>query len=445
MERKPKQASPPEVGDQPRPGWVTEIRTYKVITPLFGGGEETQKADSITTVRASEVRGHLRFWWRATRGGNFKGNLQAMKQREEEIWGSAAEKGKQGPSNVVLNLVTKKKGSKFQAVNHKGEKIGNPGHPSSIDGYVAFPLRDAQNPIVLEKVEFNLEISYKQFIETEGANKLDIKQDIEDSIWAWETFGGIGARTRRGFGAIQLTHINDKEQTKPNGVQVIKNIENKLAAYKNHSLDWPAGVPHLSRKFGLKFLEQQNGIDAWRYNTKKLRDFRQSFRSLKNKQPRGRTQWPEPDSIRVLLHNAGKYTYQIHIPTDNVIGKFPRAKFGLPIQFEFPDKSKRDPDTTKLQGVKLPGSENRFIDRLASPLILRSLECSDGALCIGLVLDYKPVANEENYTPPGGLVLSGKDYGNFQVFSDLNSSEAEKIPPLNGKTDILQAFLDYLK
>ena len=46
-------------------------------------------------------------------------------------------------------------------------------------------------------------------------------------------------------------------------------------------------------------------------------------------------------------------------------------------------------------------------------------------------------------------MLTGKDYGDFPVKSDLNELEAKDIKPLNlsGKPnlDVLQAFLDYLE
>jgi CRISPR-associated protein Cmr1 len=77
---------------------IRQVRRYKLITPLFGGGVEPHQADPVTIVRGTEVRGHLRFWWRATRGGQFNGSLKEMRRREEEIWGSAAAKDKPGPS-----------------------------------------------------------------------------------------------------------------------------------------------------------------------------------------------------------------------------------------------------------------------------------------------------------------------------------------------------------
>ena len=65
-------------------------RKYELITPLFGGGVEAGKNDNITPISGKVIRGHLRFWWRATRGGQFNGDLEAMKAREAEIWGAAS-------------------------------------------------------------------------------------------------------------------------------------------------------------------------------------------------------------------------------------------------------------------------------------------------------------------------------------------------------------------
>ena len=59
------------------------LHTYdiEVITPLFGGGVEAGVNDPITLIRPSSIRGHLRFWWRATRGAAFS-TAAEMRQRE---------------------------------------------------------------------------------------------------------------------------------------------------------------------------------------------------------------------------------------------------------------------------------------------------------------------------------------------------------------------------
>ena len=46
---------------------ITQTRSYKLITPLFGGGVEAGKNDENIPVNGKCIRGQLRFWWRATR------------------------------------------------------------------------------------------------------------------------------------------------------------------------------------------------------------------------------------------------------------------------------------------------------------------------------------------------------------------------------------------
>ena len=161
----------------------------------------------------------------------------------------------------------------------------------------------------------------------------------------------------------------------------------------------------------------------------------------------GRSFWPEPDEIRRL---TGDWYKPKHNPIHPVQEKFPRAKFGLPVIFAFKreDVAAGDPKQTTLQGKKL--SDGKYLDRLASPLILRPIACSDGAVGLATILKWDPVDTKERYTPPGGLWLTSEDYSDFQVESDLKPAEAGNIEPLKNlgakpETDVLQAFLDYLK
>ncbi len=55
--RKPPEIEVPPVAPQDNQKYIKEVRRYKVITPLFGGGVEPGTADPITIVRATEVRG----------------------------------------------------------------------------------------------------------------------------------------------------------------------------------------------------------------------------------------------------------------------------------------------------------------------------------------------------------------------------------------------------
>lgn len=419
--------APPPVQKKEKDGWVRQTRKYEVITPLYGGGEETQKPDSVTVVRATEVRGHLRFWWRATRGGAFGGDLKKMRDAEEKIWGSSGETDKPGPSKIAIAVVEWKQGRPVKELDTNRGKV-EIGEPQSRWSYVAFPLRKepGRKPAgsVIPDVSFALEIKYPE----------ELRGDVDVALWAWETFGGIGARTRRGFGALQLTHINGDEVPQPASTAVEKAIRSQLEKHIPKGYSWPKGVAYLSSQSRLRSIVKTNIESAWEFMFSKLKSFRQMRYPDRNDRNFGRSKWPEPDAIRRL---PGMTSADKHRSPRSLVDRFPRAKFGLPIIFKFKDDEIGDPVPTTLQGLNN--------DRLSSPLILKPIACRDGAVGIAAILEWEPIQDtDERHTPPGGLILKGAR-DDPRVESDLAEGDADQIPPLEGNPDVLQAFLDFLK
>ena len=424
--RKQPQNPPPEVKTK-KTGFVRQVRTYRLITPLYGGGAKPQQPDEVTVVRASEIRGLLRFWWRATRGGQFEGSLEKMRAMEEAIWGSAAGKGK-GPSPISLTVRIINRGHEIRQVivrTRRGEKRANIGDPSSPYGYVAFPLRDNKGS-VWGGVEFELHITLRTASVKVDDREFNLQEEIEAALWAWETFGGVGARTRRGFGALQLTKVDGKPVTEPTVEKIRQSIHKGLSqeGYIKGS-QWPDGVPHLHPTMMWVITAQRNDADkAWKDLFGALKKFRQARYPDKNNRPYGRSKWPEPDAIRRI---TGTYSPG-HVPQHSVTNKFPRGRFGLPIIFQFKDEEKGDPPKTILEGSKH--------DRFASRLILRPLACRDGAVGLACVL-------EGPKDPPDGYVLKQQSNGRILAHADveLTPDEAQVIEPLNGEPDVLKAFM----
>lgn len=405
---------------------ITEVRKYKLITPLYGGGVEPEKSDPITVVRASEVRGHLRFWWRATRGGAYNGSLEEMRKAEEKIFGSAAGEGKAGQSKVGIRIIDAQKGGQIYRLDKPGNQRGTVevGDPQSPWGYVAFPLRaekDKPAGSVTDNVTFSLAITFPD----------ELEEDIRMALWAWETFGGIGARTRRGFGAFVLDSVEGDSQKYPTRDHIQKDIREKTKKLDGYS--WHKDVPHLSAEIDdYRFINtrrqsshKEEELAVWSELFNALKKFRQTRHPDRNGRPYGRSKWPEADQIcRLMSTNSPG-----HDP-EHPVEKFPRAQFGLPIIFKFKEDDERsgDPRQSELKGNKH--------ERLASPLILRPLRCEDGALGIATIL-------KAPHIPPSGLTLSASNR-NQDAKGTLDQDEAKKIPMLDGEKDILKAFLDYL-
>ncbi len=381
---------------------ITQVREYELITPLFGGGVTPAEADPVTIIRATEIRGQLRFWWRACRGGKpeFDGDLTKMKKAEDEIWGKAYKKGEKPPSYEETIQIA------IEIINQGVPILFN---DRSVPAYAAFPLQSDPKP-VRKDISFKLTVSYP----------VKHKEEVEAALWAWETFGGIGARTRRGFGALHLLTVNGKKPPDIDRTRVSADIQEKLTEFVAPGKH-PEGSPHLSQNLVFKVLHYpQNTLPsaAWHNLIGRLKNFRQA----RSNGTAGRSLWPEPEAIR---HLTG---LRDELPS---IQKFPRAAFGLPIVFHFTGKNA--PADTTLQGTE------REIERLASPLILRPMVCSNNQV-VGLALLL-----EGSRPVPGPLKLIEKEKGVTQTVQEtLTKREAQQIPVLHGEADVLKAFMNSL-
>ena len=227
--------TPPAVKSRFSEEMVSCVRRYKLLTPLFGGGVVSGKADPITIIRGPSIRGQLRFWWRACRGGKFDGDLKEMKKYEDKLWGAAGAEKQGFPSQVQIKIGNAKKGKEIQPF----ERRGRPADDWRVLSYAAFPLQESQGS-VMDGVTFELTISYPK-TNTKGMN---IDEEVAAALWAWETFGGIGARTRRGFGAL---HCLDRPVLPTDINQVEQSLKAGLIQHVVEGT-WPQGVPYLNRE-----------------------------------------------------------------------------------------------------------------------------------------------------------------------------------------------------
>ncbi|KGQ21371.1 type III-B CRISPR module RAMP protein Cmr1 [Thermus filiformis] len=358
-------------------------RTYRLLTPLFGGGVEPKKADPVSVVRATEVRGQLRFWWRAVRGWRSGGRLEELWKLEAQIFGSAGEGGA-SPLWVAVETLEEGREVEIKEIKEKGRVV---------QWYLGFPLRDGKvwSP-VREGVCFRLRLRFPEAL----------KEEVEAALWAWQTFGGLGARTRRGFGALALEGAPSPDE---------KEVREGLKRYSQEG-GWPPDVPHLTPGSLVRVVNL-----PWRALAERYQAFRQDRNPGQGNQP-GRSRWPEPDEVRRLQNRHA----QKHPPC-HPVRKFPRGQFGLPIIFHFKDGG--DPEDATLQGQEA--------DRLASPLLFRPL---DEGRCLVAVLEAPRV-------PPGGVVLRWGN-GGKSVQVELTPQEAAEIPVLKRKTDPLRAFVESL-
>lgn len=439
---------------------VVQTRQYKLITPLFGGGVKPGVNDLDNLIRATEIRGQLRFWWRAIRGGQpqFEGKLAKMKAFEDEIWGAASntqkpeegekkEKGWRGTVQIEVEILNGGKSKKpfIPQWNAKRTKVIAPSDPD-VPGYAAFPLRPPEDELksatrlgkpedvfvedLREGIEFLLSLSFPEKWSTE----------VNAALWAWETFGGVGARTRRGFGALLLEKINRKDVEDnilpPDDAAAAKTwITKKIAEFQKQQGKTLTNVPRIHAAINICVLgPYSRPANAWQKLIGRLHDFRQQRYDFKagKSSPFGKSLWPEANALRRRLHpNQARNS-----PPDT----FPRAAFGLPIVFHLAHE--RPSQTITLQGIE------KESERWASRLILKPLPCR-GKQFLGLaaLLDGSEL-------PAEGLALVRDENRNERlgptIAADQTKIRTEELPQLlkdaiGDETDILRAFLNYLK
>jgi CRISPR-associated protein Cmr1 len=188
----------------------------ETITPMFLSGAD----GSTPELRPPSIKGALRFWWRAMNGGDYK----VLKNREDEIFGSTKLKSK-------LLISTTHKNFKTSSVDLSGRMIPVKDKTFSIDilGYLLYGI--------YEKPHKQTPFMNRDYIEVEEKFTVDfclnladdIIQQIIEAFFCVSYFGGLGAKSRNGFGrfCIEKFEINDSIQKKPNYQNLFDKYFNK--------------------------------------------------------------------------------------------------------------------------------------------------------------------------------------------------------------------------
>jgi len=416
---------PPEVDPIPPATVIRQERKYQLITPLYGGGVTSAEPDPITVVRTTEIRGHLRFWWRACRGGQY-GTLEAIKRAEDALWGTAGTKQGGGPSQVQVEVAE--------------YSVGDPHASFDIaPSYAVFPLRQTPNKPLYVDVSFTLIIYFPSAQQ----------QEVEAALRMWEIFGGIGARTRRGFGALRLISVDGVSNSDLPG-----STKEEAKTWVQYQLEqcvvqgtYPPSMPHLTHSTMFKITDSSEDVmDVWDDLIEQLKDFRQHRQRPNNPRHPGRSIWPEPSEIRRFTNQSLPAHENPPIP-DPPIRKFPRAVFGLPIIFQFKDRDRHDPDN-KERDPRNTVLRLDISERLASPIILKPLACQNGKYVgLAVILDGTGVDEDRLIlkTQEGTKeehVKYAFDSTESLVVGEDRSGNPIKI---DSSTNALQAFLKYLE
>ncbi len=448
----------PEEQRQRVDAWMQQLESQPaalyvvhLLTPIFGGGVVAGRVDQDLPIRAREVLYQLRFWWRVLKIAELQrrgvpDQLSQLRKEETELFGWRG--ARRSRVHAVIKMLAEPELQPMPEWIRNHRSLQYAFWDSLVKGKECLCF----NP---DSPAFQLHLGLDSVIDQQ-------QQELEKALRWLASFGGLGARTRRGMGAVWVQDSSG---------MVLPPVTEEEAAAADCTL---------------KISPAQNSftdpIAALGYGIRKLYDFRQGTPEGRSRRY-SRSNWPEPDAIRRLARHWDAK----HDPNDSnrpfSPNLYPRAAFGLPIQFqfkcgvdEFIEKDERtgrnkhirdfrritaqDGDPSRLQGWEptttqlVPKNGDRLGDRLASPLILRSRVEADGGRyrCVALRLP-EPIAGLE------GLKLSLQETRRNGEGSDRkyplyeaqdvdywDPAQAHLVPPIHartGQTDPLDAFLAF--
>lgn len=340
----------------------------ELLTPAFLGGARPRQADPYLPLRPSSVRGLLRYWFRAAaapflptaRPGDPTAPLELLKKIESEVFGAT-----DCASRVIA----------FPPRGGHIEELACPDRRTQRGlcylGYGLFE-NSARSPRVLvapadDPLVLHLDVARR------GMDGLaDV---LAATLWLWTNLGGLGARSRRGFGSARLLETSGlpsawRERLAPPRTRddLLQSLDTGIAAARRTFGDF------LNRHWSGKVLREPGptsapldlrtlaGITSLALPPHDLpRDFPsglaaletagrlfQDFRSTLERRSLGLPPLPDYFEVKRSLSQGS--------PARSVV----RTAFGLPLPFYF---------------RSLGGQKTNFLprdaDRLGSPLLFR--------------------------------------------------------------------------
>lgn len=317
---------------------------------LFGGGAVPREVDEAQVVRGPSILGQLRLWFRLLSSA---GTAAELREEEAQVFGAAS---RPAPFRIAV------------AVLDPGRDEDPPKAGSPL-GYLAFSARGQDDPVVPAA---QLRAGVRVRISLRGALPPTLLRAAE----VWLALGGIGSRTRRGLGAVQIAEVSERAATwderlqrllgsaprEPRGGGQIRSIAGV----------WRGRDEHSSARDCLTSLAQS------------YQRYRQDRDDGGRRGP-GRSKWEEPALIRARL-GLGAPRRAAAVGAARAPG-WARATLGLPIVFKLHDAH------------EAPVLCGRTAERLASPVWFRPVRLGPDRYVAALVILTAP------YAPPGGLQL----------------------------------------
>ncbi len=355
--------------------------SFDLTTPAFIGGPETRKTDEFMPLRPGSVRGVLRYWFRAAVAPkldwrDWKKATESLKKIETEIFGSTEN------ASALMVLPPKRKDVEPLARSYP------PPDRSQSRGlrYLGYGLFEGRgdNPKALFPPGMRDPVLTLRFA-LRGKAIEGLDEVFAATVWLWANLGGLGARSRRGWGGLSLREVSGEtsfpfDLNRPASREdLLKRLEAGLRTANDcfdrfldrhwrriRSEKHDSSIP--VRTFaGIGSLKEPPHVlpadfPSWEEALETAGRLFQDYRSTLERKKAGLPPLPDYFEVkRLIQNNAAPKTVD-------------RASFGLPLPFYF-----------RSLGGKRATFKPRDGDRMPSPLLFRVFPLSTKRVAVVLI------------------------------------------------------------
>ncbi|BCX02767.1 MAG: type III-B CRISPR module RAMP protein Cmr1 [Candidatus Roseilinea sp.] len=321
--------------------------TLETVTPMFLGGADPRGAPEL---RPPSFRGAMRYWLRALVGA---AGEQAMRDHEGRLFGVGGDASTAGAVSLRLS-----QSARPPSQSYTGLANGRAG-----TGYLWFAARRTRNEAERYAI---MPTAFTLTLTASRSNQLG--RDLEQAtavLWLLTRLGGIGARSHRFAGGVQVSKV----QSPHHADSLIVRLPVRANSPQSLAQEITEGIRAARRAFDMqnpvvpapdqfdvlhpdrcRIFVLDRVFSSWKQAVEQIGQVYQRFRYLRR-----------PDYTVVK---------QAMISGQDLRGTVERAAFGLPIPFFYRSLGNR---TGTLQAKQ----KDDTLDRRASPLWMRTVKLSN--------------------------------------------------------------------
>lgn len=206
--------------------------TYSVVTPLFCAGADSKTPE----VRLPGFKGVLRYWWRALAWSRCGGDLEVIRREEDRLFGSAGG----GQSRVLMRWASPPEPTPIPVdevlkVRAGGEVVGDGARYLGYGVMEAFPRKNKRTGqrtaagqltrACLAPFDFTVQMRGRDLNEQELTS-------LRDALVALGILGGLGAKSRKGYGSLVLRDLRVNGQARWSTPRSMDELRSAIAAFR---------------------------------------------------------------------------------------------------------------------------------------------------------------------------------------------------------------------